>query len=261
MVDLASLPWEYLYSPYGNFFLATHGDLVLSRYIPLETARHELLAPTAGPLRILIVVSRPQELGPVHSEPVIQAIEKLDQSTSVKIDILMTPTIENFLDKLEETKPHVLHVIGHGKFDKERKEGKIALLDKDRVSVRWVPDDKFADYFMQTHSIPRLAFLHLCESGAVNFTANFAGLAPQLVRAGIQAVVAMHYPISNTDAILFSQAFYKELSRGTAVDYAVQHGRWSITYRIQNAYGSRAFGTPILYMHARNGIIQPQPHQ
>jgi CHAT domain len=261
VADLASLPWEYLCFPNGNSFLATHHDLVLSRYIPLEIARHESLAPTKGPLRILIVVSRPQELGAVIPDYVIQDIENLAQSISVKIDTLMTPTRENFLDKLEETKPHVLHFIGHGKFDKERKKGKIALLDDDGVSPNWVPDDEFAEDFVHMRSIPRLAFLHLCEGGSVDFSANFAGLAPQLVRAGIQAVVAMQYPISNNAATRFSQAFYKELSEGKPVDNAVQEGRWRITRKIKGALDSRVFGTPILYMYARDGIIQPPPHQ
>ena len=254
--DLASLPWEYLYTPEG-YFLATHVDLVLARYIPLTTAR-ESLAPAKGPLHILVVVSRPLDLGSVISDPVIEAIEKLSEVFPVTIDILNKPTIDNFLNKLEEVRPHVLHFIGHGQFNKDKKEGSIALLDEDEGSARWVRDYEFAQYFTNMRSIPRLAFLHLCEGGVTDLHDDFAGLAPHLVRAGIQAVVAMQYPISNNAAILFSQAFYRELAEGEPVDKAVQHGRWRITTRIPNAYDDRVFGTPVLYMRARDGIIQPQ---
>src|SRR5207253_760718 len=102
--------------------------------------------------------------------------------------------------------------------------GEIALLDIDGMNARWVKDEEFVDDLIHTRSMPRLVFLHLCEGGAVDFEANFAGIAPQLVRAGIQAVVAMQYPISNTAAIVFSRAFYRTLAEGEPVDAAVQEG-------------------------------------
>jgi hypothetical protein len=258
--DLASIPWEYLYYPdtetHAGFFVATHVDLVLSRYMPLAIAR-QALAPSQGPLRILIAVSKPQELGPVISEPVIEAIQNFAETYPIQIDILDKPTIENFLDELDETKPHVLHFIGHGQFNRAEGKGEIALLDVDETSVRWIRDREFTEFFIQMHSVPHLAFLHLCEGGAIDFNANFAGLAPQLVRAGIQAVVAMQHPISNNAAIIFSRVFYRELAKGAPIDTAVQDGRWRITTSIPRAYDDRVFGTPVLYMRSRDGIIQP----
>ncbi len=251
--DLASIPWEYLYEP-DYYFLATNVNLVLSRYIPLATGR-QTLAPGEGTLHILLVVSKPLDLGPVVSDGVIEPIQKLEEIYPIKIDLLNKPTIDIFLDKIEEAKPHILHFIGHGRFNKADGNGEIALLDYDERSARWVKDDEFADYFVHMHSIPRLVFLHLCEGGAIDFSAGYAGLAPQLVRAGVQAVVAMQYPISNDAAIIFSQAFYRELAKGEPVDIAVQNGRWRITTRIPDAYDSRVFGTPVLYMRSRDGII------
>ncbi len=255
--DLARLPWEYLYYPdtetRAGFFLATRVELVLSRYMPLSTGR-QALAPEEGPLRILIVVSQPQDLEPVISEPVIDAIQQL---ANITIHILDKPTVDNFLGKLEETRPHVLHFIGHGRFNKEEKKGEIALLGPDEQDVAWIRDREFTEYFVQMHSKPRLVFLHLCEGATIDFTANFAGLAPQLIREKIQAVVAMQYPITNKAAIAFSRAFYRELAKGEPIDHAVQRARWMITIDDPKAYDSRVFGTPVLYMHSRDGIIQP----
>jgi CHAT domain-containing protein len=260
MAELASIPWEYLYYPdkgyHKGFFLATDVRLVLSRYIPLDTARLTL-APAQGPLRILIVVSAPQDLGPVIPDAAIEAIEKLGESSPVTVSTLYEPTIDKFLDTIEETKPHVLHFIGHGQFNQAEGEGVIALLDIAGKNVRWVKDDEFAEYFVQMRAVPHLAFLHLCEGGATDFNANFAGLAPQLVRAGIQAVVAMQYAVSNAAASIFSRDFYKAVAKGEPVDSAVQNARWRITTSIQNAYDNRVFGTPVLYIRSRDGIIQP----
>ena len=89
-------------------------------------------------------------------------------------------------------------------------------------------------------------------------TARFAGLAPQLVRADVQAVVAMQYPITNKAAIQFSQAFYAELSRGAPVDNAVQSGRLALVANPENAYANRVFGTPMLWMRSRTGMVMPK---
>jgi hypothetical protein len=258
--ELASLPWEYLYCPdtetRAGYFLSTSVDLVLSRYMPLESGR-QLLRPAESPLRILIVVSQPTDLPPVVAAPVIEAIIKLAESYPIQIDTLDQPTIDSFLDTLEATKPHVLHFIGHGRFNRTDKQGAIALLKSDENTAEWCKDAIFADYFTHMRSTPRLVFLHLCEGGAIDLDANFAGLAPQLMRANIQAVVAMQYPITNKAAISFSRAFYRELAKGAPIDHAVQTGRWRITVDDPTAYDNRAFGTPVLYMHSRDGIILP----
>jgi hypothetical protein len=255
--ELARLPWEYLYCPDTDtrpgFFLSTNVNLVFSRYIPLQTGRQTLL-PGEAPLRILIVVSQPVDVAPVIAEPVIEAIEKQPE---VEIQLLDKPTVDNFLDKLMETRPHVLHFIGHGRFEKTEKTGEIAFLGPDEKSVLWVRDREFTEFFLQMRAQPRLGFLHLCEGATVDLSANFAGLAPQLIRAGIPAVVAMQYPITNMAAIAFSRAFYRALANGAPVDQAVQTGRWRITVDIPNAYHSRVFGTPVLYMHSSDGIIRP----
>src|SRR5947207_14965756 len=135
---LARIPWEYLYHPdteyHRGFFLATHVNLVLSRYIPLEMARQPL-APAKGPLRILLVVSAPDDLGAVISDGVVEVIEKVAEAYPIQIDHVDQPTIDNFLDKVQEIRPHVLHVIGHGQFNRAEGNGEIALLDIDGRSA------------------------------------------------------------------------------------------------------------------------------
>ncbi|HWS85128.1 MAG TPA: CHAT domain-containing protein [Ktedonobacteraceae bacterium] len=258
--DLASIPWEYLYYPDTErrvgFFLSTNVHLVLSRYMPLAT-RRQALAPGESPLRILFVVSQPEDLGPVIGDGVIEAIQDIKQAYPIHIEELPLPTIDAFLEKIEESKPHVLHFIGHGQIDTTSGRAEIALLADDKRHVSWVRDDEFAEYFVQMRSIPRLIFLQQCEGGFSNFSANYGGLTPQLIRAGVQAIVAMQYPISNSAAIIFSRNFYGELAKGEPVDNAVQSGRWRITTQISKAYNNGVFGTPVLYMRSRDGVIRP----
>ena len=263
VADLASLPWEFLFDTDMKDFFATRVDLVLSRYVPSGAGR-ESLGPEKGPLRILIVVSRPENLKPVAADEVIDTIKNLAEKNPgrIKIDILDKPTILNFLEKLEDkdNKPHVLHFIGHGQYNKAKRKGEIALLNPDGKDAYWCEDKDFAKFFIRTGTIPRLVFLHLCEGAVVEkaeLIANFAGIAPQLILTKIQAVVAMQYPITNAAAQTFCRAFYGELAKGATVDQAVQEGRYRITFFDPRARGTRVFGTPVLYMHSYDGIIMP----
>jgi hypothetical protein len=271
---LKDLPWEYLYYPdteyRRGFFLSTTVELVLSRYIPLERGSHEP-EPEESPLRVLIVVSNPGDntLGPVVSEKVIETIEKLAEQYPIKVDTLDKPTTDLFLKTLDDTKPHVLHFIGHGHYRKAEGRAEIALLQDDEKSVRWVRDSDFAEYFerISPMAIPRLVLLHLCESATMidyeTFTANFARLAPALMQGNIPipAVVAMQYPLPNQAAVDFSQVFYRALAKGESIDTAVQDARWRITTNVSNAYNNRVFGTPVLYARSHGGIIWPPVKQ
>ncbi len=257
--DLASLPWEYLYYPdteyHRGFFLATRADLVLSRYMPLEEPQS--ITPIESSLRILLVISDPEDehLEPVVAEPIIEAMEKLVETNAITFGRLEKPTIDNFIDKLEEFQPHVLHFFGHGRYDEERKEAEIALFDIDERRGAWLTDRMFADCFTRARPVPRLVFLHLGESNTKNFKANFERLAPELIRTNIQAVVAMRYPIETKAATVFCRTFYGELAKGESVDVAVQMGRHKITTSDAN---TRVFGTPVLYMQTSDGLVQPK---
>jgi CHAT domain-containing protein len=81
----------------------------------------------------------------------------------------------------------------------------------------------------------------------------FAGIAPNVVRRGIPAVVAMQYSILDTTAKLFADEFYRTLALGWPVDAAIQTTRNAISMEV--GLDKRDFATPVLYMRAKDGII------
>ena len=257
--EIAGYPWEFLYVPETEtrrgYFMATEASIVLSRYMPLDAERLADLKPVMGPLTILVVVSSPGDLHPVIAPPVIEALTNLAQDHGARLIVEKAPTADRFLQVLRDNQPQVLHFLGHGQFNAARQRGEVALLADDGAHALWVPDRLFADYFQQMDTVPRLVFLHSCQGGANQFQARFAGLAPQLVRANIQAVIAMQYPINNGPAIQFAKAFYRELAGGAPVDSAAQAGRLAITSDPNYAHANRVFGTPMLWMRSRSGVI------
>ena len=275
---LISLPWEFLYCPETvkrpGFFMSTSVDLVFSRHIKLERGKQALEEEVEETLRILIAISQPQDISqnPPNSiinpdyleQPVISAIEELGKRypKRVKFSILEQPTIDDLLDALERDKPHVLHFVGHGHFNKKEQKGEIALLKPDKQSALWIRYRDFAEFFAQTHAqerhIPRLVFLQLCQGATLNFNTSLAELAPQLIRANVQATITMRYPLPPLDAKIFCKIFYEQLLLGEPVDHAVQVGRWRMAIRDPKVYDSRIFGTPILYMRSHDNIVQSQ---
>ncbi|MBI4528488.1 MAG: CHAT domain-containing protein [Deltaproteobacteria bacterium] len=267
---LISLPWEFLYSLERGSFLATDVNLVLSRYMPLGTDR-EPLQPEEGPLRILITISRPKDQDEVISREVVQAIEDMardgragegiaqeENRPAIDVQVLRQPTLDALEGALKSKTPHVLHFIGHGKYDEKEKQGGLALIDPNTGQTDWLDDATLIEIFQHTEVFPRLVFLHMCEGGAAEGDASalqaFSGFAPKLIHAKIPCVVAMQYPIKNQDARSFAIAFYGTLAKGGTVDEAVQDGRYSI----DKLRKTRVFGTPVLYMHSADGIIMPR---
>lgn len=259
VLDLADMPWEFLYRPDTNtitgFFLATHPKLVLSRYIPRDEKRPDLAV--GDSLRFLVVIAQPETLNLVSVNFILEEIKKLKDSYYIDVKELQNPTPKELRQAIENGKPHILHFMGHGQFNWQEERGEIALLKADKKSPEWISDSTFAQYFL-LHK-PRLVLLQACQGGEVYLTDNFAGLAPQLIRHGIPAVVAMKYPVINKAALIFSEAFYKALSKGEPVDGAVQEGRREIALDSSEVYSNRDFGTPVLYMNSTDGNIMPRP--
>jgi hypothetical protein len=255
--ELARLPWEYLYRPdtevSRGYFLAIEPALALSRYMPLNAAVGAL-APEDPPLRVLATASKPTDEGPVREAPTLEAINALTERLDVDVHVLESPTVTRFLEAVEDRRPHILHLIAHGGFDPDEGEGEIALLDESGAAA-WIPDHTFAEYFGQVGATPRVVVLHACEGGSVDFEASFAGLAPKLIRAGVQAVLAMQYPVTNAAANAFSTAFYGEIAKGRPVDAAVQAGRWRMTLDRPKSTDTGEFGVPVLYLRSTDAVV------
>ena len=285
--ELAEFPWEYIYysSRRGwgqqGFFLANESKLILTRHVPLDK-RLKNLEPDNKPLRILIVVSKPendengQELGSILESKVLDSITGLQKNfpQAIETHILEKPTLAKFGEKLIAVKPHVLHFIGHGYHDGEK--GWLAFVKEDDFNMAdWRSDGVLASLLTEPSLLtgqddrdyqpPRLVFLHACEGARSTSYKTFGGMALKLVKSRIPAVVAMQYKVENAVANLFAETFYQLLGEGKPIDEAVQAGRRKLsTYLAEGEkFSSRAFGSPVVFLQSADGIIiaesQPKP--
>ncbi len=259
--ELASLPWEFLYDPDNKSFFAMANELILTRFVSGNESRQAMLCNNL-PLRMLIVVCTKGGKS-VAAGKTVEAIKAFADKFPERIILdgpMTDPTILDLQDWLEDVKnrPQIIHFIGHGQYNKSRNLGEIALAKiDDSGEADWVDQNRFTTMFKNSGCIPKFLFLQLCEGAVVkkgDLIASFEGLAPVLIEANVQAVVAMQFPIKNVHAGRISSRFYDELTKGRSVGEAVTAAR-RMAWTIDPVAG----GTPVLYMYGYDGSIVSAP--
>ena len=250
--DLASLPWEFLYDEQTNTFLGNNTETVLSRYIDVPLQKREIKAASL-PLKVLVVISSPTDLATLDAtgeENLIrEALKQHTDAGQIELDVITEATTANIRQKLREKPYNIFHFIGHGDFQNEK--GYIALLNEEG-KAKSLDDENFANFFLGNSHLG-LIILNCCRGATVSSNQSFAGTISNLVRRGIPAAVAMQYSISDSTAKLFADEFYKTLALGFPVDTEIQETRNAISMDV--GLDKRDFGTPVLYMRAKDGII------
>ena len=284
-LGLCKLPWEYLcyQDDKGDWeFISTVAELVLTRYLePAQNAQKLIVALDDKKISVLVVVLNPDPDPPPDGLGDLSAVEKdvLDQLEKLKnhlhqhrLEVVVQKvdkavTWERFKETIAnpECRPHILHLIAHGRFGVEKSRcGQIAFHLHDEAhsievgieggNIDWQSDTNFVNAFAAVNKLPRFAFLHMCEGGAIDKQDSSAGVALCLAQKGVPAVVAMQHPIEINTSTVFSKVFYEALVAGQTIDEAVQLGRASIAEQYAD---NRAFGTPVLYLSTRSDSILP----
>ena len=254
--ELAALPWEYLFDAREADYLSRSIKTPLVRYIELSHPVDPLRV--TPPLRILGLVVSPVDLDPLDVEHeqrrVEEAIGGLVAEGRFELQWLRGHTPEALQRELELSSWHIFHFVGHGGYDANADEGLIVLADE-RGRSRPLPASQLAS-LLGDHDSMRLAVLNSCESARGGAADIFSSTAAAILRRGTPAVVAMQYEITDIAAINFSRSFYTSIADGLPVDAAVSQARKGI-WLAQPA--SLEWGTPVLHMHARDGLLFDLP--
>ncbi|MGL5082950.1 MAG: CHAT domain-containing protein [Microcoleaceae cyanobacterium] len=259
MPAIAALPWELMCLPestnLGTLWLGTDPNLVFSRRRNQWHAAPPIQLEAGEKLRIALVVSASENLGPVVYEKAQTALEKLAQRQPEQIELL--PIVHSAtpekIDQILEQQPHIFHFIGHGRFQDEtgKEVSQIALVDDVFDDALWV-DSRFFSGLFARHQ-PGIVLLQACEGGKLSDSQAFVGVASRVVQENIPVVVAMQYEISNAMASRFAYRFYEGLAKNEPVDISVQNGRRAIALNTQ--YRNRDFATPVILMRVNNGYL------
>jgi hypothetical protein len=255
--EIAALPWEMLYDPRRDHFFATEVATPLMRFLD-QTGFFGGLAEQEAelPLRILLVLPNAPDLDLAGERAVIEeALQPLGAAVDLHVlEGVITRT--DISDALIALPYDIVHMTGHAGFS----DGQSYVgLNRPDGSPDWV-DARTIARLVAHHRTVKLAVLNACSTGQVDEAAAFRGLAPQLVRAGVPAVAAMQYPLTDAAALTFAREFYHQLCTGDnagQVDVAIAHARNMLAVMHPNAC---SFSAPVLYTHASDGVIYSLPH-
>jgi hypothetical protein len=249
--ELAALPWEYLFDPVQDRFLALSAETSLVHYLDLPRKAAPLNVTL--PVHILVVAATPADLPWLDSEQewrVLQdAMRHLIKTGAVTLERLDMASLSELQARLRTRPYHVLHFIGHGAFVEDDGQGALMFCGQDGQAVP-VPARDLALVVSDIPSL-RLVVLNGCQGSRVSRTDPFSGVAQALVRQGTPAVLAMHAEISDQAAITLTREFYAALTSSQPVDAALAEARKAIATQLH----SLEWGVPRLVMHTTDGRL------
>jgi hypothetical protein len=270
---LYDLRWELLCdlaredAPGSQAPLSTQDLVPFSRFLGSRGNRPVLLRPK-GELCVLVVIANPAVLE--DRDDGTRALAKVDVNAEwdwarTALQGLQAPTLlanhaaaagpptrTRLLDELAATSYDIVYIVCHGALDRD---GPFLLLETDQGQMDSTPGSVLVEALQGLPQTPRLVVLTACQSaGTGRSTDNKAHLAlgPDLVRAGVPAVLAMNGKVTQLTAAEFYIRFFDELQKNGSVDRAMTTARRTVKNLPRRPDD---WWMPVLYMRLTAGRI------
>ncbi|MFO7632862.1 MAG: CHAT domain-containing protein [Caldilinea sp.] len=241
--ELLDLPWELLFDPASDRFVALSSHSPLVRFLDVPGVVGS--AALAAPLRILTLFASPADSIPLDIEKEWQrltaALRDQIERGAVVIDRVPAPTLSALQRTLRRADYHVFHFVGHGGYDERAQDGVLVFADESGASQ--LVTGQYLGALLHDERSLRLAVLNACDGARTSRTDPFAGVGQSLLRQGIPAVIAMQFAISDAAATVFAHEFYAATADGYALEAALTEARKAMFAQQQGV----EWATPVLY--------------
>lgn len=248
--EAAALPWELLRDSLKPNFFARSRTTPIIRYLTSPNPIRSMQV--HPPIRVLVVECSPSDRHKLHLDEELREMRQAKETLS--FECLKNPSVPALRESLRKCRPHVLHFMGHGGFESKVGEGLLGFTGEGDKALRMRGEGLQLE---DCSSHIRLVVLNSCYSATLPSQPTqdlYNGVASALVLAGVPAVIAMQFAISDKAATGFSRTFYQCLAEGDPVDAALGEARKAI-FDTDNS--SPEWVTPVLYMSAEDGQILP----
>ncbi|MGH4023633.1 MAG: CHAT domain-containing protein, partial [Pseudonocardiaceae bacterium] len=221
--ELADLPWETLVLPSRQEPLALERGVQLHRGV---TVAQPVAVQVPGPLRILAVIASPERGGgdlldyEAELARILAVVDPTRREQSASVRVLNWGSRAAIRHALAEERFHVLHISCHA-------QPGALILENDTGTADVVTAREFVDdVLVDDHGVP-LVVLAGCSTALADRNSAqpdapdddaqgeqaLPGLARDLLRAGIPAVLAMTAPVTDRYATELCAQLYRELAR------------------------------------------------
>src|SRR5215471_18543282 len=248
--ELAELPWEFLYDPRLNRFLAQSRRTPLVRYLDLPDPPQPLSV--EGQLRLMVMISSPTDHPGLDVEQewslLTGALAQQQEEGQVIVERLPA-SMGALRRRLRQEEFHVFHFVGHGRYRPDWGDGVLVMEDRNGRSHEVTGEELGG--LLSEYDTMRLAVLNACEGARSGTSDPFAGMAQSLIQQGLPAVVAMQFEITDDAAIIFAHELYGAIADGYPLEAALAEARGAI----RDEGNLTEWGTPVLYSRAPNGHL------
>jgi tetratricopeptide (TPR) repeat protein len=248
--ELAELPWEFLYDPRRNRFLAQSRRTPLVRYLDLPDPPQPLSV--QGPLRLLVMISSPSGYPELDVEQEWDTLTGALATQLAEGQVIVERLAANMSilrARLRREEFHVLHFVGHGFYRADWQDGVLVMEDRNGQPHEVTGEELGG--LLNEYDATRLVVLNACEGARTGASDPFAGMAQSLIQQGLPAVVAMQFEITDDAAIIFAHELYAAIADGYPLEAALAEARGAI----RDGGNATEWGTPVLYSRAPDGHL------
>lgn len=252
---LAAIPWEFALVPnLPGTTVALARPLVLQAHVSM--VRHARLGSQRPPLSLdpnnmRVVFASATEIAGYSALERGEAdrIGSELQQTGITSVVLGDPATTETIRLGLASGADVFHFIGHSTSESQSKNA-LVLAKSGSSDAHSLGADELSN--LLTAAGVQVVILSACNTGTAQPT-RFAGLATDLIDAGIPAVVAMQFTIDDSKASQFASAFFKSLQNGEFLDRCVHAGRTAMLDGVLHEWG-----IPVLYTRSTQSLeIKP----
>jgi hypothetical protein len=233
--DLVHLPWELLHLPARKpdrpaIMLGASPRLTLSRVL-LPELRAAPATQTTD-LAVTIVRGPGAPGGDKRIKETTDVVQSTLKDTLAREPAMLNDASQSTMEaSLANGETDVLHYVGFGRYRGQRDE--IAFRGDPDEPDAFLSADDFADSLMRARP-PRLVVLQACQGPAGQVPADLSAMAPDLLMAGVAAVLVLPQSLEDSDDIRqLLKPFYKTVAAGESLQRAVQEVRGHPRFRPQ----------------------------
>ena len=253
--EILNLPWELLLPPDSDFLGIN--PLFRIRRFPSSAKQ---MAPFTGelrprPLRLLFMACSPSDQPTLDYEKEEEALFRAIYGQDVAFDSCDLGTFEELKEKVNEFKPHIVHLTGHGAVLEG--QGRFAF-EKEDGTADLVPSEDLRRFL--AGSGVQCVFVSGCQSGKAPREV-LAGICQSLVGAEVPLAVGWAASIADDLATNFARTFYKTLKDGQPVDRALLLARQE-AWKVCQKRGDPSWTLPVIYAATNQiQIFDPDPQR
>jgi CHAT domain-containing protein len=257
--ELSRVPWEALYDVKTRTFLSAELKTLFTRAVDAtDTAirkpkKLHMLGMIAGPTSFGNAPLAPLDVD-LEKIKIERALEPLRADDKVTVAWTISGSYRDFRRRLRSPDCQtegwtIFHFIGHGDFDESIGKG-FLIFEQAGGSAGEARYPETLTPLLTDTGGPQLVILNACNGARSGSGDLFSSTAAALALAGVPAVIAMQFPVSDGMAIAFSEYFYTYLAEGYSIHQALAQTRIDLRGRRMAEWIS-----PVLYMQSSDGQI------